>query len=251
MVEVNTAEAEANADAAFGAGFDGSIPAVIPSAKAVEEPKTEAVAQPPVATPAPKPEKPQYARVLEKDWNDLKAKAGQISVLESAIAKLTGSMPKADAIIQQVVEKVRAETPAGLAVEFLKEDFAELSEDYPELVERLERLLNKAKVKGTAPTTEAAKPAAGGVMDQEAIDKAVEATLTKRAQKEAADKRDAEVKALNEAFPDWGKIVGQPVAMGTRGTGWNSEQSQGACGGGPLCIGLPQTPSCFSWPQWQ
>lgn len=212
MAEVNTADAEAKADAAFGAGFGGTPP--VEPVKVVEEATPVAVVAPPAAAPAKVPEKPQYAKVLQSDWEKHNAMFGKVASLESTIAKLTGSMPKADALIQQVVDRVRAETPAGLAVEFLKEDFAELAGEYPELAERLEKLLNKAKVKGTA-TTEAAKPAASGAMDQAAIDKAVETALGNRAQKEAADKRETETKALLEAYPEWGKIVGAPFAMGT------------------------------------
>ena len=61
MAEVNTAEAEAKADAAFGAGFGVTPPAEIPPAKVVDEPVAEPAKPEPVAAPVV-PEKPQYVR---------------------------------------------------------------------------------------------------------------------------------------------------------------------------------------------
>ncbi len=212
MADVNTAEAEAKADAAFGVGFTGTPPTEV--AKVVEEAKPEAESKPaPVAAPAPapKPEKPEYIRVTRQEWDNHKAMFGKVATLEGQIAKVTGSIPKTDALVQQIIEKVRAETPAGLAVEFSKELFAELAEDYPVLAEQLERALNQGKVKGTGAPEKAA--AAAEPVD---LEKAVETVLTKRADKEAADKRESEAKALIEAFPEWGKIVGRPIDMGTK-----------------------------------
>ncbi len=209
MAEVNTAEADQAAalaaDAGFATGFTGTPPTEV--AKVVEEPKVEP-AKPAPAAPAPKSE---YIRVTRQEWDNSKAALGKIPTLESALAKLNGSIPKTDVLVQQIVEKVRAETPAGMAVQFTKEDLAEIAEDFPELAEKLERALTKGKVKGTG--TDAERPAAAEPID---IDKAVESFLTRKAEKEAAAAREKEAKELDDAFPDWGKIVGQPIAMGTK-----------------------------------
>lgn len=213
MAELNTAEADNAAAvlASFDEGFTGTPPA--PAAKVVEEPKAEPEPKAANGTaPAPKPE---YIRVTRQEWDNSKAALGKIPTLESALAKLTGSIPKADAIIQQVIEKVQSQTPAGHAVEFSKEDLAELAEDYPELAVKLERVLNKGKVKGTGPAEgEAPKPSAAA-SDPDAIRKAVDAALKERADAAAAEARQKETDALLAAHPDWGKIVGQPLAMGT------------------------------------
>jgi hypothetical protein len=211
MAEANTAAAEQAVEAAFN--VSASIPPVS-TETAVPAPVSEA----PAATeaPAPKPEKPQYARVLEKDWNDLKATAGRLPALESQIARLTSSIPKADALTQQIIDKVRSDTPQGHAVTFDKEDFAELAENYPELASQLERVLNKAKVKGTGSSEVAAatpKPPAFAV-DQAAlgaaIKRGIESGLAEEKAKAQAEARQQEGMALLEAYPDYTVIVGSP-----------------------------------------
>jgi hypothetical protein len=210
MAEANTAAAEQAVEAAFNVSasipptsVETAVPAPAPEAPAATEP------------PAPKPEKPQYARVLEKDWNDLKATAGRLPALESQIARLTSSIPKADALTQQIIDKVKADTPSGIAVKFDKEDFAELAEDYPVLAEQLERVLNKAKVKGTGPAEAAAAPPKPAIaLDQSTIDTAikrgVESALAEEKARVQAEARQQEGMALLEAYPDYTVIVGSP-----------------------------------------
>lgn len=205
MAEVNTAEKEAKAEAAFSIGFDDTPP-VIP-AKVVEKP--EAVPVKPVAVaPAIVPPKPEYVRVTKQERDNDKAAIGKIAVLESALAKLTGSIPKADQIVQQAIEKVRAETPAGMNVEITDEDFAEMAADFPELAKTsraaLEKIFKKANVRGTATAP-----------DPDAINKAVDARLKARDDAAVAATREKEMTGLQEVYPEWGKIVGQPIAMGT------------------------------------
>lgn len=193
MAEVNTAEREAKADAAFGAGFGGTPPA--PAAKVVEEPKPEPAKPAAPVAPAKPPEKPEYVRLTKQEWDNTKAAAGKVPSLESQVAKLTGAIPKAEQIVQQVVEKVQSHTPAGLAVEFSDEDFAELTENFPEVAKMtrasLERLFKKANVRSTAAPGDA-KP-----LDEGAVAKAVETVLIGR-----------EKQALEETHPTWRDIVG-------------------------------------------
>ncbi len=201
MADVNV-EAEQKADAAFATGF-GDTPPALPEKVVAEtpaEPAKPAVAVPAAAAPV-KPEKPQYARVLQQDWDNLKAAAGKVANLESQIAKLAGNAPDAERIAQQVIEKVRAQTPAGLNVEFSDEDFAELAEYAPELAgltrTTLEKLFKKANVKGTGPAEpEPAKPAE--VLNGDSIKKAVADALSQRDQD-----------ALVKAHPNWSAEVGQ------------------------------------------
>lgn len=197
MAEVTPAEIEQKADAAFATGFGDTPPA--PAAKVIEQTPAEPAkpaAAPAAVAPAPKPEKPQYARVLQQDWDNLKAAAGKVANLESQITKLAGNTPDAERIAQTVIEKVRAQTPAGLNVEFSDEDFVELTENFPEVSTftraALERLFKKANVKGTG-EPEPAKPE---TLD---VNAAVEKALL-----------DREATALAEAYPDWDVIVGRP-----------------------------------------
>jgi len=206
MAEVNV-EAEAKADAAFATGFGDTPPAPVEKvvAETPAEPAKPAAAVP-AADPAPKPVKPQYARVLQQDWDNLKAAAGKVANLESQIAKLAGNAPDAERIAQQVIEKVRGQTPAGLNVEFSDEDFAELAEYAPELAgltrTTLEKLFKKANVKGTGPAeAEPAKPADPASPD--AIKKAIADAFSQREQE-----------ALAKAHPNWSDDVGRPKEDG-------------------------------------
>lgn len=211
MAEVQTAEETAKVDAAF-LGISDTPPA--PVAKVVEAPKVEPAKPDAAAAPAIVPEKPKYIRVPEKEWDNHKAMFGKVATLESTIAKLTGSIPKADALIQQVIKEVQSQTPAGMVVQFDKEHLAEIAEDFPVLAEQLERALNKGKVKGTAPAAaETPKPAAAS-LDPDAIDKAVEGVLTKREAKQKADALQKETDTFVAAYPNWREIVGAPPTVG-------------------------------------
>lgn len=212
MAELNAAEVEQQAEASFAGGFKGTPPTEV--AKVVPEPKVEKVDAAPV--PAPKPGKPQYVRVTQQEWDNQKAMLGKVSSLESQIAKLTGSVPKADAIIQQVIEKVQAQTPAGVSVEFSDEDFAELAADFPELAKStrasLERIFKKAMVKGTGAPAEAEPPKPVAAMDQDAVKAVVTAALKEKADADAAATQEKEMAELIAAYPDWDKTVGRPAA---------------------------------------
>lgn len=218
MAEVNTADVEAKVDAAFGAGFGDTPPA--PAEKVVEETKPEAVTpEPVVVAPVVVPEKPQYVRLTKQEWDNTKAAAGKVSSLESQLAKLTGSMPKAEQIVQQALESLRSQTPAGLDVEMSEEDFAELTAEFPEIGKgmktALERILKKANVKGTGPA-QAPVPSPAQPVD---MDAALEKALLAR-----------EAKALEKAYPDWSEIVGRPPTDGaeppsTEFRAWLGKQS--------------------------
>lgn len=198
MAELEVTETEAKAEAAFGAGFGDTPPA--PVEKVVTEVPAEAVtAKEAVVAPAAVPEKPQYIRLTKQEWDNTKAAAGKVSSLESQVAKLMGSTPKAEQIVQQVLDNVRSQTPAGLDVEMSDEDFAELAADFPELARStraaLEKIFRKANVKGTGPAQSPVLP-----VD---MDAAFEKWQLGR-----------EANALVEAYPDWSDIVGRPPAEG-------------------------------------
>ena len=197
MAEVNTAEETAKVEAAFGAPFGDTPPA--PVAKVESEAKPEPAK--PAAAPAveaPKPQKPEYVRVTRQEWDNNKAAVGKIASLESQIAKMAGSVPNADQIEQRIVEKIRAQTPSGQAVEFSDEDFAELSAEFPELAKltrtTLERLFKKSGVRGTGPTN-----SSNGID----VAKEVQKVLLER-----------DEKAFTKAYPTWSEIVGAPAVTG-------------------------------------
>lgn len=202
MAEANTAELEAKADAAFGAAFNGTPPDD-PPAKVVEEAPPEPekpAAEPEKVAAAPPPEKPQYIRLTKQEWDNTKAAAGKVSSLESQVAKLMGAMPKAEQLVQQVVQQVRSQTPAGSRIKLTKEDLAELSEDFPELSDKilagLGRAFERAEATGTGPA-EPDKPPTPSPAQPVDVDAALEKALFNR-----------ENKALVTTYPDWRDIVG-------------------------------------------
>lgn len=210
MADVNAAEVETKAEAAFGLGFGDTPPAETLPAKVVDEPAAEP-AKPVVVAPVP-PEKPRYVKLTEQEWNNTKAAAGKVATLESQVAKLAGSIPKAEQIIQQAVERVQSQTPAGVSVEFSDEDFAELAADFPEIAKMtrasFERVFKKANVRGTGAPN-------GVAPDPDAIDKAVDARLKARDEAAVAATREKEMTTLLEVYPDWEKIVGRPLPGST------------------------------------
>ncbi len=197
MAEPNTAEVEATVDAAFiGAGLNGTPPAL--PAKVVEEPVDDP-AKPQAAVVAETvvvPPKPQYVRLTKQEWDNTKAAAGKVAVLESQVAKLTASMPNAEQIIQQV----QALTPAGaeLDPQVLIDAFADQERDFPELAEQNRKAIGHVlkHVRGTGTAQSPAQP-----VD---MDAAVEKVLLVR-----------EGKALEKAYPDWSDIIGRPGSDGT------------------------------------
>lgn len=197
MADVNTAEVEKTVDAAFGAGF-GDTPPALP-AKVVEEPKPEPAKSDAAAIPAPVPEKPQYVRLTKQEWDNTKAAAGKVSSLESQVAKLMGSSPKAEQIVQQVLEKIQSQTAIGEPIEVTVEDFSEMNSDFEELTKQqvagFNRVLKKLNMRGTSPAQPPAPP-----VD---VNAAVEQVLFNR-----------ESDALAEAYPDWSDIVGRPATDG-------------------------------------
>jgi hypothetical protein len=160
MAEVNVADAEAKADAAFNAAFTAHSDDTPPVAKVVEEPKAAEPAVAPAPVPTPAPEKPQYVRVTKQEWDNTKAATGKVKSLESQVAKLMASMPQADQITRQLIERVQSQTPAGTAIDpqVLIDAFADQEKDFPELAGQNRKALEHVfkHLRGTGP---AAPPA--------------------------------------------------------------------------------------------
>ena len=197
MAEANTAELEAKVDAAFGAGFGDLPPEVVappaPDAVVADAPLAEVVAPP----------KPEYVRLTKQDWDNAKAAVGKVASLESQVARLSGSLPDPERIAQQVIDKVRASTPAGGAVELTDEDFAGWKETFPEIGDgmraTLDKIVKRMNVNGAAQPRPAAQSAEVAAVVRE--------ILTKR-----------ESEDLEEAHPDWSDIVGRPAQPGVSPT---------------------------------
>lgn len=185
-------QTEEQAAAAFAAGFDSETPQ--PSA-ATPPPiaTTTAAPQPePEAPKAEEPPAPEYVQFTKEEHARLMAVADKTASLEAQLSKAFGTMGN----MQQLINQVRSQTPAGAVVEITDEDFAELQEDFPELAGRtrtaLERIFKKANLRGTGePATPTIDPqivrtAAAEIVHGEGL----------------AD--------LNDLHPDWETVVVSP-----------------------------------------
>ncbi len=198
MAEANTAEVEATVEAAFlGTGPDVTLPP--PGATVVKEPVIEEPPKPEdvVVVPVVVPAKPQYVRLTKEELDLLKTRAGKVDGLESRVAKFEGSMPKAEQIVQQVIDAVKAQTPAGTEIDpqVLADAFADQEKDFPELAgqnrKAIEHILKH--LRGTIGTAASPAPPVD-------VNAAIEKVLLNR-----------EVAALAKAYPDWSDIVGRPL----------------------------------------
>jgi hypothetical protein len=189
VVEQTEAEIAA-AQAAFDSGFDSDAP----PAKETPPPAAAAEAPPPVREPpkAPVPPAPKYVRLTEDEAQRLRSAADETVNLKQQLSKAFGTLGN----MQQVINQIRNQTPAGATVEITDADFAELREDFPELEQRqrvgLERILKRANLRGTA---QVATP----TIDPEHV-RSVAATII----------HGEGLKDLDDLHPGWREFVGQP-----------------------------------------
>lgn len=209
-----TAIIEEDTDADFEAGFadagtgttetpadtseEGAAAAPAPAAAA------PAAAPAPAATPAPPaaPAAPKKVEIDEAELAALRSKAAnsdeQIAGIQRNFDKVFGQVGN----LKQVVDKLKAETPAGEKVEIDEADFKELAETYPELAKFTLQGLNKAlaKMRGTAGA------------DSEAVDRIVTEKL-QAARTEISAQVTTQVtdSVLNGIVPRWREQVNKPA----------------------------------------
>jgi len=183
---------------AFAEGFDTETPpaqAATPPAEAPAAGVTQPVTQEPkpgaAAEPSPVQE-PEYVQLTKGELADLKAAAAETASIKQQMSKAFGTMGN----MQQLINQIRSQSPAGAPVEITDDDFAELKEDFPELAGHtlagLQRILKKVNLTGTGqPATQTIDPeqvrvAAANVVHAEGM-------------------RD-----LDDLHPGWRDIVGKP-----------------------------------------
>lgn len=195
-------QTEEQAATAFAAGFDPETPQppAVTAPPAATTTEAQPVQEEPPAEPAPA--EPKYVQLTEGQLADLKAAAEETANLKQQMSKAFGTMGN----MQQLINQVRSQTPAGAVVEITDEDFAELREDFPELAGHtraaLERILKRANVKGTGePATPTIDPVTVRTTAAEIVH-----------QQGLAD--------LNDLHPDW-----QTVVVSAEYRKWLGEQS--------------------------
>ena len=179
---------DAREDAEFGSGFTG-----------VEGKKTEP--KPATDTPAPAATRrvedapdgrratveprPEYVRITAKDWADVRAAAARTASYDSQFAKLFGTTGN----ITKILNESKGQTPAGKKIEIPKDAFAAMEKDFPELAQQTRAAL-EAALSGMSGT-------GGAEVDASKIESMLATYTSKR-----------EIEALEDAYPEWRKIVG-------------------------------------------
>jgi hypothetical protein len=179
-------QTEEQAAASFAAGFDSETPT---ATAATPPPAEQPVQEEPVAETPPEPE---YVQITKEERDRLIAVADETTNIKAQLSKAFGTMGN----MQQLINQVRSQTPAGAAVEINDDDFAELKADFPELAGHtraaLERILKRTNLTGTG---QPATPA----FDPEEVRK----TASEIVHAQGLDD-------LNDLHPGWQDIVGKP-----------------------------------------
>lgn len=150
-VEEASTVVDDGSDADFESGFGGE-PA---GATATPAPATPEATPEPTPAPTPAPEAPKYVQITESELTALREQSAQ-GVQQ--IAQMRGALDKAFGkvgALEQVISKLRTETPAGEKIEVSEEDFPELVKEYPEIArlqaKDLNKVLSKFRGTGSAP----------------------------------------------------------------------------------------------------
>lgn len=193
-----SAEEQENLD--LLAGFnDGEVPAVQADAQ-IEKPAEKAEPEKTDKAPAPKaeaktetpPPAPEYAQITKEELASLKSAADKATALEKKYDTLLGTTGS----LKQIIKELQANTPKGEAVELPKLTLAKVRADFPELADLLEGDLAET-LKGLRGKGEKAE------IDPKAMSEGISEAVTK-----------LQVEALEDAHPEWRKIVGAPEKDG-------------------------------------
>lgn len=178
MSDTTTVVDEAQDQADFGAGFEGKTAEKI---QAKEKPETAR------ETPrAEEEQQPEFIQVTKKDWDEVQAAARRTASYDQQFSKAFGTIGNLQKLVNGLNKPGETAPPPPKArAEVLKEAFAEMEKDFPELAQQnraaLERVLS-----GT-PTE-------------------IDSTKIKSMMETYTSEREAE--ALEDAFPEWRDIVG-------------------------------------------
>lgn len=185
----------------FASGFTESPPSPAPPAQAKDVPEAPKPDPKPIAekpepqAPAEAP-KPEYVQLTKDEHATLMAAATKTASFEGQFSKLFGSLGN----VQQIVEKLRTQTPAGEKVELPKVALAKLRESFPEVADLLEEDMSEALhgIRGTGPAD-----APGATLSADDIQKMSRSTVVA-----------LQAEALAEDHPNWRDIVGVVDAQG-------------------------------------
>ena len=177
---------DAKADAEFGSGFAGdatkSDTTTKPPANGKAAPArdaTRAEAEPP----------PEVVTVTAKDWADVRAAAAKTASYDQQLSRVFGTLGNITKQLSTFQAKDAQAAPAARKVEISPAAFAEMARDFPELAQQTRAAL-EAALSGYAPN-------GANDVDPGKLESMMSAYTAKR-----------EIEALEDAYPEWRKIVG-------------------------------------------
>lgn len=146
----------------------------------------------PAAKPADKPADPppEYVQLTKQQLERLEIAAKRTDDIETKFSKAFGTIGD----VQKIVRSLQTQTPRGAAVKIPDGAFADMEKDFPELAKHTRAVL-EATLKGLEGTGgPAAKP---------------DADVTEEFGKKIEERvRRLQTEELEDAYPDWQKIVG-------------------------------------------
>jgi hypothetical protein len=187
MSETTTTDVDTSVqdDAEFAAGFEGK------TAEKIEKTTPPATDTPPPAdTPqADADPAPEYVQISKKEWDEIKAAAARTASYDKQFSRAFGSIGNLHKLLEE--RKADATSPASTPaaarkVEVPKDAFAAMERDFPELAQQ---------------TRAALEAALSGLPVAD-----VDATKIESMMASYHARRERE--ALEDAYPDWRKIVG-------------------------------------------
>jgi hypothetical protein len=183
-------ESDAIAESEFGSGFAGAE-SKIPDKPGKSDTKPPANGKvEPAATPRAEAEPPpEYVQISAKDWADVRAAAAKTASYDQQLSKAFGTIGNLQKLVNGFQTQVQDKPPAPRKVEISPAAFAEMARDFPELAQQTRAAL-EAALSGYAPN-------GADTVDATKIEGML-ATYTAR----------REVENLEDAYPDWRKIVG-------------------------------------------
>lgn len=191
----NTAIEEAAADADFNAGF---APEAAPSPTATpdaDEPGAGANPAAQAQAAAAPAEPPKYRQVTEDEWTTLMGKATAIDEIKAGQQSRDDKVFGHIGALKQTIDSLKTAAQTGQPVEILPEDFAELTEQFPELAE--------VHLKGLTKVLGRLRPGAAGVPKEE-----IETQIATRTAEVRSQLIDAQLDAVVDG--DWRAEVKSP-----------------------------------------
>jgi len=147
-------------------------------------------------------EQPKYRQITEDEYSKLSSAAAAVDELRATVGKQFDTAFGKMGGLERVLKQYQEQTPAGSAVEITEEDFAELRDEFPELVGPQLKALQRvaSKMRGT------------GGFDESTIQPLLEKatpTLVASIRQELAAHNAKET--LTETHPQWESIVGNSL----------------------------------------